>query len=716
MGQGKAQKQPKSGELEDGEMDVDAFLEKGFFEAMDASDDEGSEGEEESSEEEEGEKKGTKKRREEEPQDIEDEMAQHKRDLEELRKDKKQASFLQYLEKESPGLLEDLGDSEEEEEDGEKQKHPELTMAMLEMWKKSFLGEKSVPAMKRLVQAFRMVSHMNDNVEGRGDAPDESSSDHRFSYRISDPSVFNEIIVLMVSQFSRGLQSILGKTLKPSDDDSEEEEGGDGKSSSPNKKRTQGFNAARFPKFAKVKDVVRSYFANLHHFVGQLSEPKMLNFVLQHLEGLLKYLSPFGLLQKRFLKVLLGMWSSATAESVRILAFFCLRRMALELPYPFIDHVLKGVYLTYVRNCKFVNRTTVALVNFLSNCVVEIYGIDFVSSYQHAFVYIRELASHLRNSYTSKKKAARKSIYNFQYVNSINAWVQILAAYPQQEALSLLHYPLVQLIQGTIAYQPTNRYFPLRLRCVTMLNALARSSRLYINASSYLLEILSSSDMYKRPKPSMEKSLDLKTNLKVSKTAIASKIYQDSIFDETFDRLVEYLALFSKSIAFPELVFPIINALNKFKNATHNISHSKRVKTLLERIHASVKLIQSKRNSVSFSAKDIAAVSNFLGDQETPLTKLWDDVHASIIAAAASLASSSSKDPSQSKSSSKKHSSNQKNDSQMDAEEELSSEDSQDDDDDNSDASELEILGSDDDMLQEVDEDMMSEEEDEDEE
>lgn len=700
----------KVAEVED-EMDVDSFLEKGFFDAMDASDDEeGVDSDDEESEP--SVKSKSAKTVKPDAQDEEDELKQHKRDLEELKKDKRQASFLEYLAKESPGLLEDL-DMSDEGEDGEAASgdedgpsaQPVLTLAILEMWKTSVLKEKSVPALKRLTQAFRIVCHMNDNIDKKGDAPEETGADTRFSYRIADPEVFNDVIVFLISNFARALQTILGKKNTEMDVDEEDSKSAAGKN---------GFNATRFPKWAKVKDVTRSFFANLIHFISQLSDSKMLTFVLQHLEGLIKYLSPFSLLQKRFLKVILNLWSSASAEAVRIFAFFSLRKMALELPYPFIDHVLKGVYLTYVRNCKFVNRTTWPLVNFLCNCVVEIYGLDFVSSYQHAFIYIRELASHLRNSYTSKKKAARKSVYNFQYINSIWAWVKILAAYPGQEALSLLHYPLVQLIQGTISYQPTNRYFPLRLRCVQMLNDLARASKQFINAASYVLEILASSDMYKHPKPSMEKSLDLRINLKVSKVAMGSKIYQDSIFDESYDRLVEYLALYSRSIAFPELVFPIINALNKFKQSTRNVSHSKRAKQLLERIHATVKLIQAKRNSVTFSAKEIANVSNFLGEQSTPLTKMWVEVEAAAKAEAAlaakeanaKLASSSAK------SGNKKHLIASQGD---DDDEDDSSDDEREAEDDDSEASELEILGSDDDMVQEIDGDMLSGEDEEEE-
>lgn len=687
---GQKGKVSKSEELED-DMDVDAFLEKGFFEEMDAVD------EEEEVEVAEGAKERRGKAGDEE--DEEDEVKQHKRDLEELKKDKKQASFLAYLEKESPGLLEGLEDMEEEEPgiEDDDATHPVLTVDILKMWKTSLLKDKSLPALKRMVQAFRVAAHMADNADETGN-PEESLSDSRFAYRISDPVVFNELIVFLVSHFGKALTILLGKN-KHLPSSSEASMDIDDAPQDAAKLRA-GFNAARFPRWPKLKDVTKSFFINLLHFISQLSDPDMLHFILKNVEPLVAYLSPFASLQKQYLKCLLNLWSSAS-ESVRVFAFFCIRKMALELPYPFIDHILKGVYLTYVRNSKFVNRTTVPLVNFLCNCVVELYGIDFVSSYQHAFVYIRELASHLRNSLTSQKKAVRKNIYNFQFMNSVNAWVRVLAAYPNQENLALLYYPLAQLIQGTISYQPTNRYYPLRLRCVRMLNDLAASSRQFINAASYLLEILASPDVYKRPKPSMEKTFDLKINLKASKIVMGTKVYQDAIFDETFDLLVEYLAIYSRSIAFPELIYPVMNALTKFKGATHNIGHSKRVKQLQEKITASVKLIQAKRNQVSFSPKEIAALSNFLGDEPTPLTRLWDEIAAAAKKVQDQLAKEAALAIKSKKHTSNKHHKDEQEDSDSDSDDDVQEEDR------DSEASELEVLNSDDDVVQDIDDDLL---------
>lgn len=223
--------------------------------------------------------------------------------------------------------------------------------------------------------------------------------------------------------------------------------------------------------------------------MNQLSDPKMLAFILKQMENQLPYFGPFPKLSKNLLKKMLDLWGSAT-ETVRILAFINIRRMALDFPYPFIGSCLKGIYLTYVRNAKFTNPKTLPLINFMSNCVTEIYGLDWNLSYQHMFVYIRQLAIILRTSFNTKSKDSYDTVYNWQFVNSIRAFVRIFSAYPNQPVLQLLLHPLIQIIQGVISLVPTARYFPLRFQCVRMMNEIAMfNTGTYVNGLPFLLEV-----------------------------------------------------------------------------------------------------------------------------------------------------------------------------------------------------------------------------------
>lgn len=128
----------------------------------------------------------------------------------------------------------------------------------------------------------------------------------------------------------------------------------------------------------------------------------MLTFVLQHTEPHAHYFGPFTGLAKHFLKKLLELWGEAD-ETVRIAAFLNVRALALRVPYPFIAATLKGIYLAYVRNARFSTPQSAPTLQFLENCVVELYGLDAVAAYQHAFVYIRQLAVHLRQAHAKAR-------------------------------------------------------------------------------------------------------------------------------------------------------------------------------------------------------------------------------------------------------------------------------------------------------------------------
>ena len=105
----------------------------------------------------------------------------------------------------------------------------------------------------------------------------------------------------------------------------------------------------------------------------------------------------------------------------------------------------------------------------MKNTASELYFLSPDKSYPHAFTFIRMLAVHLRNvvrSSTSGKagenQEAFRAVYNWQFVNCIDFWSQVLGGAAdvelQKEAagvespLKPLIYPLTQIALGVVRY------------------------------------------------------------------------------------------------------------------------------------------------------------------------------------------------------------------------------------------------------------------------
>lgn len=135
----------------------------------------------------------------------------------------------------------------------------------------------------------------------------------------------------------------------------------------------------------------------------------MIRTVLAHAEAMIPFFAPFPKLALKFLKGLLKIWATSE-EDARIDAFLRIRELAVTMPTKdnLLESALRGIYLSYVRNSGFVSAQSLPTILFMAHSVVELFSLEPVSSYQYAFIYIRQLAIHLRNAITSKTKDAHK--------------------------------------------------------------------------------------------------------------------------------------------------------------------------------------------------------------------------------------------------------------------------------------------------------------------
>ncbi|KAJ8114572.1 hypothetical protein OPT61_g3581 [Boeremia exigua] len=561
-----------------------------------------------------------------------DDAETHKRDIEALKE--KDPEFYKYLQSNDAELLDfaedaDLDEidalsaSEDETTPRKKQKKAaknapdsddeseaatgnEVSAQLIQKWKSAMDTKSSLRAMKEVVLAFRSAAHLNDE-EGKA-----------YKYSISDPDVYHQVLVSALTLVPKVLQHHLP---------AKESAGGKIRVSTDSKK------------FRTLTPLLKSHTVSIQHLLENLSDASTLRMTLDSLLSLLPYILSFKKVVREIVKTVADVWSdSANNEVTRLSAFLVLRRLMVISDPSLREAVLKQVYQGLVKGARNTTIHNIQGINLMKNTASELWGIDPTVGYTTGFGFIRQLAVHLRSSITNKTKDSYKTVYNWQYVHSLDFWSRVIAAHCEslREAesgkpspLRPLIYPVVQLTLGAMRLIPTAQYFPLRFQLVRSLLRISSATSTYIPLAPALIEVLQSAEMKKPPKPSTLKSLEFSTQIRATKAYLRTRIYQDGVGEEVAELLSEFFLLWTKNIAFPELALPVIvmlkrwvKAMTKKSSGNRNAKINSLFALLIQKLEANAKWIEEKRTKIDFAPNDRAGVDNFLKDvdwEKTPL-------------------------------------------------------------------------------------------------
>ncbi|KAJ6111161.1 hypothetical protein N7486_003396 [Penicillium sp. IBT 16267x] len=494
----------------------------------------------------------------------------------------------------------------EEEAEEEKTVDNTLTIPMVKKWQKLMEEQNSVRAMRQTVLAFRAAATVNDPEAGEQ------------RYTISDPNVYHQVLVTALNIVPKTLAHHLPV---------KETAGGKIKVSLDSKK------------FKTLTPLIKSHTSSVHQLLMNLTDAQTLKMTISSMEPMLPYLLQFRKVLKTLIKTVVGIWADvSTADATRITAFLLLRRLMVMGDAGIKETVLKTTYEGVVKGSRNTTVHTLAGVNLMKNSAAEIWGIDQNISYTTGFTFIRQLAMHLRNSTRHTSKESYKTIYNWQYVHSLDFWSRVLSQHcdglveaqaGKQSALRPLIYPVVQITLGAMRLIPTAQYFPLRFQMARALLRISRATGTYIPLASSLLEVLTSAEMRKSPRSSTLKPLDFNTAIRAPKSYLRSRIYQDGVGEQVAELLSEFFVLWSKHIAFPELSVPVVVSLKRWlkqvsarNGGNKNAKINQMILLLVQKVEANARWIEDRRLNVSFTPRNRTEVENFLKDVDWETTPL----------------------------------------------------------------------------------------------
>ncbi|KHN30182.1 Nucleolar complex protein 2 like [Glycine soja] len=510
--------------------------------------------------------------------------------------------------------LDEEASEDEIQEKEQKSSKEVITTSMVDLWCKSIQESGSLSAVRSLMRAFRTACHYGD------DGGNESMA----KLSVMSSTVFNKIMLTVLTEMDRILRNLLKLPAS----------GG---------KKETITDLVATKHWKSHGHLVKSYLGNALHVLNQMTDTEMISFTLRRLKYSLLFLAAFPSLLRKYIKegrdppqpqlfslpslqmliyilghvtylvhwfcqVVLHFWGTG-GGALPVVSFLFMRDLCIRIGSGCIDECFKGIYKAYVLNCHFVNAVKLKHIRFLGNCVIELLGVDLPTAYQHAFTYIRQLATILREALNTKTKESFRKVYEWKFINCLELWTGAICAYSSESDFKQLAYPLTQIISGVARLVPTARYFPLRLRCVRMLNQIAASTHSFIPVSMLLLDMLEMKELNRPPTGGVGKAVDLHSILKVSKLTLKTRAFQEACVISVVEELAEHLAQWSYSVAFLELSFIPLVRLRSFCKSTKVERFRKEMRQLIRQIEASSDYVNGKRLSISFFPNDPAAAS-----------------------------------------------------------------------------------------------------------
>uniref|UniRef100_A0A158QPR3 Nucleolar complex protein 2 homolog n=1 Tax=Haemonchus placei TaxID=6290 RepID=A0A158QPR3_HAEPC len=293
----------------------------------------------------------------------------------------------------------------------------------------------------------------------------------------------------------------------------------------------------------------------------------------------------------------------------RVAAYVCMMQLVKSHPEHFVS-LYKNCYLGFVTNSREVTAETWPLLHFMHRTFAELTVLHPNLAYPYAFVYIRQIAIHLRNAIISKKrKDMVQAVYNWQMMQCLYLWVRVVSkahAVHDCEAICELAYPLTQLIYGVLKLYHSLRHIPLRLHCISLL------IQLQANCGTYVPTLTLATEKPKSLKDA--KVVDMECTLKVCVGApmLDISVWRSALCDHLFRVTLQAAHLICSQPSFPDVIVPITHRIR-------SVEFARCFRSLLEKLEEHAKFVADILLTKEFSIRDDMSLKLALNDPSSPL-------------------------------------------------------------------------------------------------
>lgn len=405
----------------------------------------------------------------------------------------------------------------------------------------------SYSALKRLMTMFRSAC-IPANAE------DSSQRAAASRYTVSTPEIYNAVMVKTMENAYKAFYhqldlkrgKITSEQLKSLDED---------------------------PRLKKVQPLILSFYKSLVHSLDSLATTdqarEVVLYLVSGLEPYIPLLAPVPRLAKSVLRVLLKLWSTGPSPvedptHARGHCFLRIRQLCIVLPGVMPEECFKSIYMTFARSCKTYSELTEPSIVFMVQCITELYKLDPVLAYQQGFLYIRQLALHLRAAYVKKTTETTRAVLNWQYLNCLRLWTRVVCSMPGPEELGPLVFPLAQVMQGVLSVAVSVVYLPLRFHVISSLQQLAANAGVFIPLAPKLREIFELNEILSKPKPSTDVAPKFQYLVKLPADECLKPAVRDCIIDEAIYLLRQEAEIYRFHVAVPEYLYLTTRKMRNF--------------------------------------------------------------------------------------------------------------------------------------------------------